>query len=49
MHPTKYELCVKCLKETVIPHLRLYCNLDAEHCNEEDTTAWTNLDAPTNF
>ena len=51
MHPSNYQLCVKYLKEKVLPYLRLHCKIDAQHLehNEGDNVASVRLDAPKDF
>ena len=45
------DLCVKYLEETILPYLRLHCNLDAEHLEHDDgdNFAWIRLDAPKDY
>ena len=51
MYVTNYELCARYLENTVLPYLRLYCNIDAEQIeyNSGNDFAFIDLDAPKNF
>ena len=51
LYITNYELCAGYLEKTLLPYLRLHCNLDAEHLQHKDgrNCAWISLDAPKDF
>ena len=48
MQLSNYELCVKCLKDTVLPYLRHKCNLATDH-NEANDFALVRFAGPKNF